>query len=705
VKKVTLLFVLGAFLIGPQIASASILDDIVNWLVPEELKPQIVVPVTQRGTGGVLITPEPAVVSGDTTETYYLPSLGSRSFAIENGGDVDLYLNKSNQLSYSAVPAQVVGDLPAAYTLPRTERTIIISNPSTTTNYFLSKSDLSIKGTGSTTVVASVLFISNSSAKAEPVTNNDGQSSIASLSHVFTLNNATNKDVYISKLINPLSFVSLSPVAQASTSVKFIEADPLTILGDATSTYVVPAGKNRKFIVTGIIDNTNGTSGAKRVSITGIKYSNNPTLAPLLTLNDQRMFVNLTTEINLGNGLSIPVRNPVVVPVSTTTTVTPVQPNGTTTVTKPATTTTTNTQTTITTTPIKSPIITTSPSVAASPSVTTSPSSTASPSGSVTTIAPRLIISYASTTIGLPIVDNGQIVGYPVTFTFNAQAVGKTVYLGKLPSTAFATIQTGFGTVLPMINSISSVPRTGDGGGYYLISASSTRTFQAFAVLKNDGITKTGTQTFQISEIRYGFKSTALAEASTTERNSSLKATVKLAPFVVSIPAQTPAQTTSPSPTQTSTASPSPTQTSTVEELIALCYAVPSNPITGDIVTWQVMQSGGSGTPKYTWTGTDSLSGSTATLKKAYSATGKKDALVSVVVGTQSVAASCYVNVSAAPVTATPDSTPTGSPTGTPSSTASPSGSGTSFRIDPSKTMISNVLYGIGEFLDSILFD
>jgi hypothetical protein len=732
----------------PGIAQASPISNFVSWLVPTELKPVPVVEKTTQGVGGILITADPAIMSGDTLRTFYLPALTSRSFRIQNGGAVDLFLNKNSALTYAATPAVAPGDVPAAFSLSTgIDRTIVITNPSTTSNVYLSKIDLGITSTGSSTISQPSVFLNNARAASVAVSTSENAPAIASLTFSFTLNNATQQDIFVSRLINPLSFVTLASVPGASTSIKFIESAVKTIAGDVPNAYVIPAGSSRPFELTGIIDNTNGTAGTKTLALTEIHYSTSKNLIPVQILSGPVLLRNLSTTINLGTG------NPAVVPpVTTTTPVKPVAPvvpvspviieaDSTTALLlippvlqgvdlkKPsivvpppiiATQSPSSTQSPSpspsgsgTPTPSPSTIVTSSP--LATPQNTATPLSSPSDSSVGSTATGSFVISLASTTVGAALVENGEVVGYPVTFSFTAKALGKTAYFSKTPSTAFITTQSGFGTILPSINNISAYPavRTGDGGSYYIIPAETFRSFQAFAVLKSDGLAKAGTQTFQISTLNYGNRTSALTEGSTTTPN--LKATVKLAPRTVR-PSSSPSSSPSPSPSGTGSPSPSPS----AANLIALCYAVPTNPYTGDPVLWTVMQTGGSGTPSYTWTGTEGLAGSSSQVQKRYANTGRKDALVSVVSGNQSVTATCNVNVSLQPTpsyssspnpsgSSTPTPTPTPISTGSSGSmsipeesTPSPSSSDVSFGNKKDRGFIANALYGAGEWLDSL---
>jgi len=75
--------------------------------------------------------------------------------------------------------------------------------------------------------------------------------------------------------------------------------------------------------------------------------------------------------------------------------------------------------------------------------------------------------------------------------------------------------------------------------------------------------------------------------------------------------------------------------------ILATCSPSVSSIPMGNSVTWTVNASGGNGTFTYAWTGTDSLSGSTATVGKIYSSIGSKTATVTVSSGATSTIQSC----------------------------------------------------------------
>ncbi|MDE2041269.1 MAG: PKD domain-containing protein [Patescibacteria group bacterium] len=60
------------------------------------------------------------------------------------------------------------------------------------------------------------------------------------------------------------------------------------------------------------------------------------------------------------------------------------------------------------------------------------------------------------------------------------------------------------------------------------------------------------------------------------------------------------------------------------------CYADPTNATVNQPVTWNVEVTGGQAPYTYSWTGTDGLSGSQASVIKYYTTTGAKNAIVSV---------------------------------------------------------------------------
>ncbi len=266
----------------PLSVHASFLDDFVGWLVPQELK-TVPAPIEEeKRSGGILIVADPAVISGDTPRGYFLPALGKRSFIIRNEGAVDLFLNRSRSLTYTASPTLVPGDVPGAFALNvGFERTITISNPTTSTNFYLSKTNLGILSSSTSTLPT--VFVSDARSQAR-IVEGVPTKSIASFTFLFSLNNATNKDIYINKLINPSNFLKLVPVSGAVSTIKFIESEVQNISGDSANAFVVPAGTDRPFEVTGILDNTKGTAGSKGLEVASIEYSHSPSLTSPLRI-------------------------------------------------------------------------------------------------------------------------------------------------------------------------------------------------------------------------------------------------------------------------------------------------------------------------------------------------------------------------------------------------------------------------------------
>ena len=82
------------------------------------------------------------------------------------------------------------------------------------------------------------------------------------------------------------------------------------------------------------------------------------------------------------------------------------------------------------------------------------------------------------------------------------------------------------------------------------------------------------------------------------------------------------------------------------------CSVSPTTAITGQNVTWTATPSGGAGAPwTYSWTGTDSLTGSSASVVKSYATTGTKTASVNVTdsLGNSSGFTACSNNVLVTP--------------------------------------------------------
>ncbi len=79
------------------------------------------------------------------------------------------------------------------------------------------------------------------------------------------------------------------------------------------------------------------------------------------------------------------------------------------------------------------------------------------------------------------------------------------------------------------------------------------------------------------------------------------------------------------------------------------CSPNPSNPYTGDNVTFYANASGGNGNYTYSWTGTDGLSGTGSTVTRTYYALGQQSATVTVNSNGITQSATCYVNVTQRP--------------------------------------------------------
>lgn len=83
------------------------------------------------------------------------------------------------------------------------------------------------------------------------------------------------------------------------------------------------------------------------------------------------------------------------------------------------------------------------------------------------------------------------------------------------------------------------------------------------------------------------------------------------------------------------------------------CSASPSSVQVGGIINWISSALGGTGLYTYSWSGTDSLSGSASSVSKSYSSVGTKNATVTVTSGSDTASADCSAQVTSAPVALT----------------------------------------------------
>jgi len=77
------------------------------------------------------------------------------------------------------------------------------------------------------------------------------------------------------------------------------------------------------------------------------------------------------------------------------------------------------------------------------------------------------------------------------------------------------------------------------------------------------------------------------------------------------------------------------------EPLAVTCSVTAGTVLTGQNVAWTATVTGGEGTPTYSWTGTDGLSGTAISVNKVYSTVGKKTATIVVTAGTATKRATC----------------------------------------------------------------
>lgn len=290
------------------------------------------------------------------------------------------------------------------------------------------------------------------------------------------------------------------------------------------------------------------------------------------------------------------------------------------------------------------------------PPVIIVPPTTGTTTPPVATTTIPVTVSMASVKLGAPIIANDVTIGQPFAFEFRVTGGSEPVYISKDPKIAFATQQNGFaGSDGGSIATISTTPASanGDSASSYYVAPTSARTFTLNGML-NWRNSPMSTKTFKLTAVNYG---------KTVTSSSGFRIESGLSNLVVS--------TFGGYVNATTTA----TTTTVVKEsaLTGLCAANNQDPKVGQSVYWQVSQSGGAAPFTYTWSGTDSLTGSTGTVVKSYATAGVKTATVTITSPQQSITKTCSVTVSPQTAAATPASTPTYSPTNSPTSTASPS--------------------------------
>ena len=89
----------------------------------------------------------------------------------------------------------------------------------------------------------------------------------------------------------------------------------------------------------------------------------------------------------------------------------------------------------------------------------------------------------------------------------------------------------------------------------------------------------------------------------------------------------------------------SPVEIDTKDQLAGSCSVSTSNPEVGDTVIWSASASGGTGNFLYNWSGSDNLSGSSASVSKSYNSQGLKNGSVTITSGTESITRNCSVFV------------------------------------------------------------
>jgi hypothetical protein len=119
--------------------------------------------------------------------------------------------------------------------------------------------------------------VSNMSASATPVDNGSSAVVTAALKFMFTFNNTSNSDLYISKTPSTALATTSTVSGAASSTLTAVVTSPGTVSGDTSTYWVVPASTSRVFTYEGTMNNTNGTVGLKESKITTVYFDDDTT--------------------------------------------------------------------------------------------------------------------------------------------------------------------------------------------------------------------------------------------------------------------------------------------------------------------------------------------------------------------------------------------------------------------------------------------
>lgn len=119
--------------------------------------------------------------------------------------------------------------------------------------------------TGTITLASSTMpYVSDSSANIQIVDNGTKAPNQAIFTFGFTINNISNKDIYISKTGNG----SFEATTSAYTSYTFASTtSQQNLLGDTAQLFIIPAGSYRKFTSYGTIKDINGIQALRFIAI------------------------------------------------------------------------------------------------------------------------------------------------------------------------------------------------------------------------------------------------------------------------------------------------------------------------------------------------------------------------------------------------------------------------------------------------------
>lgn len=219
-----------------------------------------------KGSSTVSIFKSVKLTDGSTT--YYASTIGTTT--IFTNLNISLPLDSYKTLTLKADVADQDEFTPGTIA-----SSSIVANTTNVVGVDVNYNSLSVNG-GNTvsgqdvTLTSAGATVAVGSVSTNAIDNGSSATVKYGVTMSYTLSNTSSNDLYVSA--KTFEAVATSTTA-SSSSFTLMSASGTNGNDVAGSYYVVPAGSSRTFTLSGVIDNTNGTSGAKEFKITAIRFS------------------------------------------------------------------------------------------------------------------------------------------------------------------------------------------------------------------------------------------------------------------------------------------------------------------------------------------------------------------------------------------------------------------------------------------------